>query len=238
MLGDTWVGCYLQGSFALGDGDARSDADVVVVVTEPPSGHVEAELRRLHAALPDRPGTWSQDVEGSYADAASLRSATGLGVPWLYVDRGHRDMQWDEHCNTLHTRWVLRRCGIALDGPPAHELVDVVPAEALRAAAREALPRTVADIEQWAPPDHAWTQRYVVQTCSRVLYTAVTGEVASKPAALRWVRGQVDPASEPLLAQVERDRATPWRPVDPPRPGSMEQALAFAAHVTTLVPHT
>lgn len=235
VLGDSWVGCYLQGSFALGDGDAQSDADVLVVVTELPSGSREQGLRRLHAALPDSPSPWARDVEGSYADVASLRSPAGLGVPWLYVDRGHREMTWDEHCNTLHTRWILRHHGIALDGPPARELVDEVPADALRAAAREALPRTVADVEQWAPPDHAWTQRYVVQTCSRVLCTAVTGQVASKPAALRWVRGHVDPSWEPLLAQVERDRTTPWRPVDPPRPGSMERALAFAAHVAGLV---
>jgi hypothetical protein len=234
VLGDSYVGTYLQGSFALGAGDAESDADVLVVVTEPPGGPVEAELRRLHAELPDWPGTWAKDVEGSYADAASLRSADGLGVPWLYVDRGHREMEWSEHCNTLHTRWILHHHGIALDGPPACELVDEVPAEVLRAAAQPSLPTTLGDIRSWAPMDHAWTQRYVVQTCSRVLCTAVTGRVVSKAAALRWARGELDPRWWALLDQVERDRATPWRPVDPPRPGTMQQALAFAEHVQGL----
>ena len=231
VLGDTFIGCYLQGSFALGDGDAHSDADVVVVATGLPDGEAEAGLRRLHAGLPDRPGSWSQDVEGSYADEASLRSASGLGVPWLFFDRGAREMRWDEHCNTLHTRWILRHHGIALDGPPARDLVDEVPAAALRAAALEALPNTVADIRTWAPMDHAWTQRYVVQTCSRILCTALTGQVVSKPAALAWARANLDPQWWPLLAQVRQDRATPWTPVDPPRPGSMERALEFAAHV-------
>jgi hypothetical protein len=234
VLGGTWVGCYLQGSFALGAGDAQSDADLVVVTTVPPSGPAEAGLRRLHAALPDRPGPWHRDVEGSYADAGSLRIATGLGVPWLFFDRGHREMQWDEHCNTLHTRWILREHGIALDGPPARELVDEVPAAALRAAALEALPHVVADTLRWAPPDHAWTQRYVVQTCSRVLCTALTGEVVSKPAGLRWARETLDPVWAPLLRQVEQDRASPWRPVDPARPGSMARAHAYARHVVAV----
>ncbi len=234
ILGATYVGCYLQGSFALGAGDAQSDADVVVVATALPSGGVEADLRRWHAALPDRPGPWPRNIEGSYADAASLRSAAGLGVPWLFVDRGHREMAWDEHCNTLHTRWILRNHGIAVDGPPARELVDEVSPAAMRAAARRALPRTVADVHRWAPVDHAWTQRYIVQTCSRVLYTATTGRVASKPAALAWARAHLDPEWWPLLAQVDQDRATPWTAVDPPRPGTMEQAHAFAAHVAAL----
>lgn len=152
-------------------------------------------------------------------------------MPWLFVDRGHREMAWDEHCNTLHTRWVLRHHGIALGGPPAHELVDDVPAQALREAARAALPGVLADIRGWAPVGHAWTQKYIVHTCSRVLYTATTGEVASKPAALEWAANHLDPAWRPLLAQVQRDRARPWRPSDPALPGSTEQAYAFAAYV-------
>lgn len=231
VLGDTWVGSYLQGSFALGAGDRQSDADVLVVTTRPPSGATEAALRRLHRALPTWPGAWSQDVEGSYADLSSLRSAAGRGVPWLFVDRGCREMAWDEHCNTLHTRWVLRHHGIALGGPPARELVDDVPAAAMREAARAALPGVLADVQQWAPADHTWTQKYVVQTCSRVLYTAMTGRVATKPAALEWARTHLDPAWRPLLEQVQQDRAQPWRPVDPARPGSMDQARAYAAYV-------
>jgi hypothetical protein len=231
ILREHYVGSYLQGSFALGAGAAQSDADVIVVTTLPPSGEVEARLRRLHADLPTWPGPWALNVEGSYADAASLRTAEGLGVPWLFVDRGHREMEWSEHCNTLHTRWILHHHGIALDGPPARDLVDDVPERAMREAARAALPRTLAGIREWAPMEHAWTQRYIVQTYSRVLHTAITGRVASKPAALEWAKASLDPGWHPLLEQVARDRATAWKPVDPPRPGSMERAHAFAAHI-------
>lgn len=82
--------------------------------------------------------------------------------------------------------------------------------------------------------DHAWTQRYIVQTYSRVLYTAETGKVASKPTALEWARSRLDPAWLPLLGQVAEDRAIPWKPVDPPRLGSMQRAYEFAAYVETL----
>jgi hypothetical protein len=234
ILQETFVGFYLQGSFALGAGDAQSDADFVAVTTVLPGGDREAALRRLHADLPDRPGTWARNIEGSYADAESLRGRAGLGTPWLYVDRGHRRMQWDEHCNTLHTRWILRASGISLAGPPARDLVDEVPTDAMRAAAAAALPGTLAGILAWAPPDHAWTQRYIVQTCCRVLYTARTGGVASKPAALAWAGDTLDPRWRPLLAQVAADRASDWQPVDPPRPGSMAQAVDFAAYVEAL----
>lgn len=230
ILGGTYVGCYLGGSFALGAGDAESDADFVVVTTVPPAGDAEAGLRRLHAEIPDRPGIWNRNVEGSYADLDSLRDNDGVGRPWLFVDRGHREMEWDPHCNTLHTRWVLRNHGIAVDGPPPAGLVADVPEQALRDDARAALPGILDGIRAWADMEHAWTQRYVVQTYCRVLYTMVTGRVASKPDALRWAEDTLDPVWRPLLRQVAGDRLSPWKPVDPPRPGSMERAYEFAAY--------
>ena len=236
ILGDTFVGCYLQGSFALGAGDAESDADFIVVTTVPPAGDALAALRRLHAEIPDRPGIWNRNIEGSYADLGSLRDNARTGQPWLFVDRGHRELAWDAHCNEPHTRWILRNHGIVLAGPPPGELVADVPEQALRDAARAELPGTLDGIRAWADMDHSWTQRYIVQTYCRVLYTSVTGRVASKPAALRWAHDNLDPAWRPLLAQVAEDRLTPWRPVDPPRPGSMERAYAFAAYAESRQP--
>lgn len=230
ILGSTYVGCYLQGSFALGAGDAESDADFIVVTTVLPSGDAEDELRRLHDEIPARPGVWNRNLEGSYADAASLRTMAGLGVPWLFCDRGHRELAWDDHCNDLHTRWILRNHGVVLGGPPIAGLVDEVPEQAMRAAARDALPGTLEGIRAWGDMDHAWTQRYIVQTCCRVLYTMLTGEVASKRHALEWAAIHLDPVWRPLLSQVADDRGAPWKPVDPPRPGSMEQACEFAAY--------
>lgn len=235
-LDETYVGTYLQGSFALGAGDAQSDADFVVVTSIPPSGDREARVRELHAEIVTRPGVWSINIEGSYADANSLRTVSRLDVAWLYVDRGQPDMTWDRHCNTLWTRWILRRHGIALDGPPPDTLVDDVPADDLRVSARESLPRIVHDTAQWADMDDAWTQKFVVETCCRALHTAITGDVISKAGALSWALGNLEREWHPLLIQVSEDRRRPWRAGERPRPGSMDRALAFAGHVGTWTP--
>jgi hypothetical protein len=230
ILGDSYVGTYLQGSFALGAGDLNSDCDFITVSTVLPAGPAVAELRRLHDEIPTRPGFWTKHIEGSYTDVVSLRTAGGLSVPWLYCDHGHRELIWDTHCNALHTRWILRHHGITVAGPPIATLVDEVDPEEMRAAMRVALLTMMADTRTWAPFDIAWTQRYVVTTYCRILYTLRTARVASKRDALRWGLDNLDPRWRPLLTQVMADRALGWDPAEPPRPGSVEMMYEFAAY--------
>lgn len=230
ILGDAFVGAYLQGSFALGAGDKHSDCDFIVAATVLPGGQAEAGLRRLHGEIPARAGFWTRHLEGSYADVTSLRDAGGLGTRWLFCDHGHRELTWDTHCNSLHARWILRNHGITLAGPPAADLVDEVPPPAMRDAVRAELPGVMAGLKTWAPFDVAWTQRYAVSTFCRVLYTLHTAQVASKRGALEWALGNLDPKWRPLLTQVMEDRALGWDPADPPRPGSIEATYEFAAY--------
>jgi Domain of unknown function (DUF4111) len=230
ILGETFIGVYVQGSFALGAGDTNSDCDFIVATTALPSGSVEAELRRLHDGIPTRTGFWPKHLEGSYADITSLRGVAGLGVRWLFCDHGHRELIWDTHCNSAHSRWILRQHGITIVGPPVADLVDEVPPQALRDEARTALPKVMTDLRGWAPFDVAWTQRYAVSTYCRILYTLHTAEVASKRDALEWARINLDPRWRSLLSQVIQDRALGWNPADAPRPGSLEAAYGFAAY--------
>ena len=230
ILGDTFVGAYVQGSFALGAGDLNSDCDFIIATTVLPAGRIETALRRLHDEIPTRDGYWPQNLEGSYADVASLRTLAGSGTPWLFNDHGHRELIWDTHCNNPHARWILRHHGIRLAGPPVEEVVDEVPPEALRAEARAALPEVLAGVRQWAPFDIAWTQRYLVSTYCRVLYTLHTGAVTSKRGALDWAHDALDPRWRPLLVQVLADRSLGWDPSQPPRPGALEATYEFAAH--------
>lgn len=131
-------------------------------------------------------------------------------------------------------RWILRQHGVRLAGPRPDELVDEVPEQAVRDEAHGALPHLLDDVRSWADMDNAWTQRYLVQTCCRVLFTWRTGRVCSKPVGLAWAQHALDPAWRPLLAQVAADRGLPWHPVDPPRPGGMDLAVRFAEHVREL----
>lgn len=231
VLGETFVGAYLQGSFALGAGDVHSDCDFLVVVTESPAADREAGLRALHADLPHRDGSWTRHLEGSYAVAGDLRTTAGLGRPWLYVDHGSDRMEWSEHCNQPWTRWVLRERGITLQGPCPVELLDPMPAHVLREHAQATLASLADDVLGWCSPTVAWCQRYLVVQACRSLYTVRTGEVASKRDALRWAMMHADPRWRPLLHQVQGDRDLGLDPGQRPRPGSLEQARAFAAYV-------
>ena len=103
ILGDQFVGAYLQGSFALGDADLQSDCDFLVPVSAPITAKQEQQLREIHDEIPTRPGFWTQHLEGSYPLADDLRTLDGLGRDWLYIDHGWRDMQWSTHCNTEAT---------------------------------------------------------------------------------------------------------------------------------------
>ena len=236
ILGDSFVGAYIQGSFALGAGDRHSDCDWIVACTALPSGDAEAALRALHDELPTRDHPWALELEGSYADVATLRSIDGMGVPWLFNDHGTRTLAWDTHCNTAHARWILRERGIHLAGPPIATLVDPVPAGVLRDSMLVELPTVLAGIEAWAPLHVAWTQRYIVSTYCRTLYTIATDEVTSKRDALLWAMDRLDPRWRPLLEQVAADRAVGWDPEDPPRPGSLEAARAFGAYAEAIGP--
>lgn len=234
VFGDGLVGGYVVGSFAVGDADLQSDCDFLVVVHERPNAEQERAVRALHAEIPARPGHWTHHLEGSYAVLEDLRSMEGLGRPWLFIDHGWTEMSWSDHCNREVVRWSLREHGITVTGADPRSFVAEVPPALMRARMRADLPSVWDDIVAWAPLELAWTQRYVVSTCCRVLYTLATAEVASKRAALEWGTRSLDPQWRPLLVQVRDDRHLGFDPDDRPRPGSLDQARVFAAYAARL----
>jgi Aminoglycoside adenylyltransferase, C-terminal domain len=231
ILGATFVGAYVQGSFALGAGDQQSDCDWIVALRDRPTAFQEARLRALHAELPTRAGHWPHDVEGSYAPIAELARVESLGREWLYNDHGQRTLEWDDHCNRAYTRWILREHGIVLSGPTPLSFMPPVPEAALRAEAAAAIPTVIDELATWLDIDQlAWGQRYAVTTVARILYTLDTAAVASKAGALEWAQRTLDPRWRPLLGQVRDDRVRGLGRDDRPRPGSSDEARAFAAY--------
>lgn len=233
-LGESFVGAYLQGSFALGAGDLHSDCDFLVVVRERPDAAQEAALRALHRDLPHRDGHWNRHLEGSYAVAADLLAADALAAEWLYADHGADELVWSDHCNRPWTRWILREHGITLVGLCASEIVAEMPDDLLREEARAGLSTLTDDVLGWCPPDIAWCQRYLVVQAARSLYTVRTAQVASKRDALRWAMMHGDPRWRPLLQQVQGDRDRGFDPRDLPRPGSLDAAREFAAYAAAV----
>ena len=227
ILGENFVGAYLVGSFALGGGDLQSDCDFLIVTADRVTPAQERELRELHAEIPSRTGHWPHDLEGSYAPRADLETLDALDQKWLYVNRGHREMQWSTHCNSEDVRWTLRERGVTLAGTEARRFVAEVPADVLRSKMRVRIVRFLPDLLSWTNFDEvAWSQRYAVTTLCRMLYTLDTGEVTSKQNALEWAKSALPKRWHGLIQQVIDDRPLPWD--DPPRPGSVDATIAFA----------
>jgi hypothetical protein len=231
ILGRTLVGAYLQGSFALGDGDLQSDCDFLFVLQEQPDPGQLGRLVILHDEIPTRPGHWTHHLEGSYPVARDLRDLSGLGREWWYVDHGWRCVQRSTHCNAEIVRWTLREKGITLVGPEPRTLVDAVPPEAIRTRMKADLVTLIPDSRAWAPFDVAWTQRFLVATTCRMLYSLETAEVTSKRRAMEWALDRLDAEWAPLLRQAIGDRELGFDRDQGPRPGSMERSLALVEHV-------
>lgn len=229
ILGANLKGVYLTGSFALGDGDAASDCDFLAVTAGRLGSVEERALRGLHEEIPGWPSYWAYNFEGSYAPQADLSTLAALGQAWLYVNRGSREMEWSPHCNTADVRWVLVNRPFVLAGADPRAFVCEVPAAVLQATMRPQIESFLVDLAGWAAFDVSWTQRYAVEASSRMLYTLEHGEVISKRAALEWAAETLPVEWRDLIKQVESDRLVRWN--DPPRPGSVDRAVAFVGYV-------
>lgn len=230
IFGGNLVGVYLVGSFGLGAGDAASDCDFLVVTSGPLDGERERALRKLHEEIPaEWPGYWAYNLEGSYAPQADLGTLATIGRPWLYVNRGGRELEWSAHCNQEDVRWVLRERSPTLTGQSPSEFACEVPATALQRKMRPLIQAFLDDLLGWTTFEISWTQRYAVEASSRMLFTLERGEVISKPDALDWAETAIPAEWRELIDQVRQDRHVPWN--DPPRPGSVERTLAFVHYV-------
>ncbi|ADB32793.1 hypothetical protein Kfla_3738 [Kribbella flavida DSM 17836] len=234
LLGDSFAGAYLQGSFALGDADLHSDCDFLIPVHRPVTEAQESALRALHAEIPARPGFWTQHLEGSYPLLADLRTLDGLGRDWLYVDHGWREMQWSTHCNSEVVRWTLREYGVTLAGPDPKTFVEVVPPEALRARMRADIPRLLPDLATWVSIEMAWGQRYAVTTLCRMLYTLAEGRVCSKKAALLWAIDALGTKWTELCRRALDGRALGFDPEDAADPVVVTRTIELADYARAL----
>ena len=231
ILGARLVGVYLTGAFALGAGDAASDCDFLAVSDGDLSREDEQSLRALHEEIPGWPGYWAYNLEGSYAPRTDLETLAMLGRPWLYVVRGSRELEWSPHCNAEDVRWILANRPFVLAGADPRTFACDVPAAVLQTKMRAEIESFLSDLRTWASFDISWTQRYAVESSSRMLYTLEFGEVISKQDALAWAAEALPPEWRDLLEQVRQDRFVRWNA--PPRHGSMERAVAFVEYVQT-----
>jgi Domain of unknown function (DUF4111) len=236
-LGDALLGVYLQGSFALGAGDADSDVDFIAVLRHAVPDAAVPALQALHGRLYDLESNWAKHLEGSYFPADLLRRPDPDRTELLFLDNGSRELVRSKHCNTLVVRWLVREHGIPLLGPPPTDVIDPVVVDDLR---RE----VIAKMRAWAADYFAtpsqlntrWHQPYAVIMFCRMLHTLHTGRVASKPAAIVWGQQSLDPQWAGLLQRAWADRPDPsWKIRQPADPAECASTLAFIRYALTCI---
>jgi predicted nucleotidyltransferase len=238
-LFDNLVGVYLQGSFAVGGADVHSDVDFIVITHAEVDPAEQERLQAMHARLFELPTAWAQHLEGSYVSADRIRVVDPTRVPLLYLDNGAKTLEWDNHCNTGVVRWTLREHGVALAGPPAASLVDLVTPAQLAGDVQVAMFEGAA----WAytadgrfPSGMSgFKQQFLVQFYCRALHTLLVGTVTTKAQASAWACDALEPSWRPLIDRAVHDRPDPWQRV---HRGAGEhlalETLAFVDYATAL----
>jgi hypothetical protein len=232
VLGNGFCGAYLQGSFAVGDADAHSDVDFIIVTEDEVTPEQQVALQAMHQRLYALPTPWAQHLEGSYIPRKTLRRPEPDRRPLLYLDNGATEFAFDNHDNTVVVRWSLRERGVVLAGPDPRELVDPITAGALRADVRRAL----CDWQAWFRSIDSISRRALavaVLSHARILHTLAIGEVSSKRTAGEWALHALDPEWAPLIRSALEDRPDPWakvrEPADPVLLHRTRQFVDYAA---------
>lgn len=228
-LGDTFIGAYLQGSFAHGGFDEHSDVDFMIVIAQELTGFQVSALQNLHDKIFSLASPWAQHLEGSYFPKDVLRRRPQAGRKLWYLDNGSRSLILSDHCNTLVVRWVVRQHGITLAGPEPASLIDPISPEALRQ-------EIYAVIQDWGAqiltdPGHynnRFYQSFIVLSYCRMLHSLHTGTIESKRAGAEWAKVNLDPAWIGLIDRTWAGRPKPEISVrQPADPADFAQTLEF-----------
>ncbi len=226
ILGERALALYVHGSLAMGDfAPERSDIDFLVVTASPLSSTSTHQLAAMHAQLRAQEPPWALRLEGSYIPRMALwrYDPARTEHPALQVNGTfgveHHGSDW------IIQRYILRRYGIVIAGPPPNAFIAPVSQNELKRATENTLR------EWWAPMltnparlrDREY-QAYAVLTMCRALYTLTYGDVTSKPQAARWAQSALPAQWHPLIHHALR-----WP--HPPQPDALDETLALIRYV-------
>jgi hypothetical protein len=236
-LTESFVGVYLQGSFAVGDADEHSDVDFLIATARELSDAQVQALESMHQRIYDTAAAeWARHLEGSYVPLHVLRRHVPPGVLLPYLDNGSRVIERSDHDDTLVVRWVVREHGVVLSGPDPKALVDPVPPDELRRELRR-------KIEGWGTailcgPAYVktrWGQPYVVLSFCRMLQTLETGRVESKRAGALWALRSLERQWSGLIEGAWNERPDPWVKVhQAAHEQDVESTIAFVRYAIDL----
>jgi len=205
ILGESLVGVYAGGSWALGGYEPPdSDLDVAVVIPEPLSDEAAdglvAALR--HEAFPC-PARGLELVVYTWESAASATTNPGfelnLNTGARLTFRADREPQPGERHWFAVDRSVLAAHGIALLGPPAAQVFAPIAVDDLRPV--------LADVLLWYEREAPESDDAILNA-GRALRFAREGVWLPKPALRAWAAGQPGTNEEILactIAELEAD---------------------------------
>jgi len=232
ILGDNFVGAYLQGSFGLGDWDEHSDVDWLIVIDHPLSDEELAALQAMHARIYDGPSPWAQHLEGSYFPKGLLKREDRAKTPLHYLDNGARQLVPSVHDNELVVRWQARERGITLAGPDPTELINAIAIGDLKREVHTTMRVWGEEIRTGAYSiGSRWAQAFAVVSYCRMLHTLHVGEITSKPAAVKWALVHADPAWHDLIRCAWSERPDPGAKArTPAEPDAIESTHVFIVY--------
>jgi hypothetical protein len=194
-LGDDLVGVYLTGSGVTSAFDpASSDLDLFVVtragLTEPQIERVRMMHSRLARDVP-----WGNRLDIEYAGLDQLRP-TGIAGATVFIVPGG-ELEGGMSVSAADDVFGVGAYGLALLGPPPHDVFPAVPREIFVESRREYL-ADLATREQRRPA--ATDRDFAVWSLeiARCLFGLESGAVCSKPEAARWLAAR-DPSLREAL---------------------------------------
>jgi hypothetical protein len=209
ILAEHFLAMYLDGSLASGAFDVDSDVDFIVVTDVDVSGELFDALQAMHDRIARIDNIWAIQLEGFYISKQGIRRHDPAHTLHVNIERGQGerlkmirvDQTWDVH------RYILRKQGIVLDGPPPEAFIDPLSPVQLEQAMRINLSGWATHfLEDGEPLKFCGYQSFVILSLCRILYTLQNDDVVSKAAAAHWAKTALNAGWAPLI-----DRAWDWR---------------------------
>lgn len=236
ILGNNFVGMYLQGSFALGDFDEHSDVDYIAVIKDELTPEQVNALQIMHDEVYQLDSEWAKHLEGSYFPKEILRDPTKEGLDLWYLDHGARSLILSDHCNTNLVRWIVRERGVSLAGPPPKTLVDPISEDLTKQHVYETIHHWGQEIlENPEKFNNRFYQGFIVLNYCRMLHDLYRGYPGTKMEGAEWAKSVLDPSWIELIDATWDNRPDPaWQVRQPADPVAYERTLAFVRHVMAL----
>jgi len=189
-LGHQLAGVYLHGSLATGSFNPRSsDIDLLVTTHHRTDGATNEVLHAAYQCLLGRDvERWAELVDAAFVPVAWLRRSVVPLEDVALLHPGEGFAVGPLEPEFVIQKYMVRRYGVRLAGPPPRRITAPVSVGELREAQLATLRA------RWAPqlefPGRLLVrtyQTYAVVTMCRALYVLARGAVVPKPEAATWV---------------------------------------------------